>query len=311
MTTGLTSLSLDCVILQPRQAQQGGGLGTSQLLLTLVRLTALQELTLHSIKGDWLQQLAPHSALTASSNLRELDFSNSSIPGAAWAHVFPACRQLPQLVELSAGRQGDHVSDFDSAGILSLVRCCPALEDVNMSAARGASLAPFTSLTALTLLSLACSMVTATNGHLATLTQLRELFCTVEQAPGMQNGEEGTAYGLQHLVPLTALTGLAELYCAYFQAIPEEEEQHEELLYLSDKVRVVVRRPAYCSAFGGLPQRLRDTLVPVWDVCVGGWFGGVQVWRCAGGACLPAVHPMCWLQASAHQPATLPDTARS
>jgi hypothetical protein len=56
MTTGLTRVYLESVTLQPEQTQQGGGSGTSQLLQLLARLTALQELRLDSVDGEWPQQ---------------------------------------------------------------------------------------------------------------------------------------------------------------------------------------------------------------------------------------------------------------
>lgn len=82
-------------------------MGTAQLLQLLVRLTALQELELAYLHGDWPQQLSAQSGLTASSNLRQLTITNhrcssSGAEGVSWSHVFPAGRRLPHLRVLKA-----------------------------------------------------------------------------------------------------------------------------------------------------------------------------------------------------------------
>jgi hypothetical protein len=176
-------------------------------------------------------------------------------------HLFPAGRQLPRLLNFRALNRERGPPALDSEDIMSLVRCCPALTDVNMPAARGASLAPLTSLTALSRLSFGCSKDTATDGHLAALTQLQHLDFTVVWTPDNDFGEE-TPYGLQHLVPLTALTGLTELSsCVYNEE--NEEEPQDVLVYARNQVSLIgtvrlwARRPAYCSALGCLPQALR------------------------------------------------------
>jgi hypothetical protein len=211
MTTGLTSLYLHHIDLQPIQAQQDGDLGASQLLQLLVRLTALRELSLEQIGGSWPQQASAYSALTASSSLQQLWVNACQLQGAVWAHVFPVGRQLPQLHVLSAWLNGgsDRAS-FGSADITRLVSCCPGVEDLRIDLCADASLAPLQSLTALTSLNIVGPVSPAViSSDLAALTQLQDLGLTVSR-PAAGVGEDAPR-GLQHLVPLTALTGLTEL----------------------------------------------------------------------------------------------------
>jgi hypothetical protein len=208
MTTGLTKLSLYNVALQPHQAQQDSKLGAAQLLQLLARLTALRVLTLTTIKGHWpQQQLSQYSALTASSNLQELQCNNSNIPGAALAHVFPAGRQLPNLQRFflhSAIEQP--LAAFDSLGIARLASCCPAVEDLNFTPAADVSLAPLKSLSALTHLHIGPVSPAVIRSDLTALAQLQSLDVSVS-LPAAGAGED-VSPGLQHLLPLTALTGL-------------------------------------------------------------------------------------------------------
>jgi hypothetical protein len=209
MTTGLTRVYLESVTLQPRQAQQDSELGAAQLLQVLARLTALRQLTLERSTGEWpQQQLSTYSALTASSNLQELHIGDNSIPAAAWAHVFPAGRKLPHLHSLDA----EGPSRLGSAGIDRLASCCPALQRATIDTRAEASLAPFTSLTALTSLELRNSPVSpaAIRSDLAALSQLQLLqFKFSQPAPG----PDGVAASvLQQLAPLTALTGLTRFW---------------------------------------------------------------------------------------------------
>jgi hypothetical protein len=204
MTTGLTRLCLERVTLLP---QQDSELGASQLLQLLARQTALRELKLKCIEGDWpQQQLAQqHSALTASSNLQTLRVNNCDMQGAVWAHMFPAGRQLPQLRLIRAEsyrRQG--TSPFGAADITRLVSCCPAVEELHLEPGADASLAPLQSLTALTSLHIRSVSPAAIWSDLAALTQLQSL----DVRTALAAAGAGLSTELQHLVPLTALTGL-------------------------------------------------------------------------------------------------------
>jgi hypothetical protein len=202
LTTGLTRLSLEDIILQP----ESGPLGVSQLLQLLAQLTALRDLSLSSIEGDWpQQQLAQYSALTASSNLQELRMYDCDIPGAAWLHVLPAGRKLPQLRLFSRWEYGR--AACGAADIARLISCCPAVEDLNFTPAADASLAPLQSLSALTRLVIHEVSPAVIRSDLTALSQLRSLLCFL---PAAAPAGEATSSELQHLVPLTALTGLTE-----------------------------------------------------------------------------------------------------
>jgi hypothetical protein len=206
-TTCLTMLALDQVDLQPSEAQQDSALGAAQLLQVLARCVALQELRVNIADACWpQQQLSPYSALTASSHLQQLHISNSdsSIPGAAWAHVFPAGRTLPNLLRVTMRQYDDHPpAGFDSTAIARLASCCPAVEDLTFRLAADASLFPLQSLTALTCLHIGPISPAVISSDLAALSQLRSLYM---YGAGLNASDQ-----LQQLLPLTALTGLTEL----------------------------------------------------------------------------------------------------
>jgi hypothetical protein len=132
ITTGLTRFHLSYVSLEPRQVQQGGAPGTSQLLQLLARLTALRHLDLKRTYGNWPQQLSAHSALTASSKLEVLQIRSTGMQGTVWQHVFPAGRKLPKLRSLTAL---ESEAPFASAHITGLVSCCTALESLEFGVA--------------------------------------------------------------------------------------------------------------------------------------------------------------------------------
>jgi hypothetical protein len=210
MTAGLTRLNIENVTLRPIQAQQDGDLGASQLLQLLARLTALRELNLEQIGGSWPQQASAYSALTASSNLQELLIDTWRISAAAWAHVFPVGRQLPQLHSFSAaGFGGNDRAPFGRADITRLVSCCPEMTDLRIDLCARVSLAPLQSLTALTSLTVDLVSPAVIHSDLTSLTQLHRL--AILDLPPAAGVGEGAPRGLQHLVPLTALTGLTEL----------------------------------------------------------------------------------------------------
>lgn len=188
-------------------------LGTSQLLQVLGRLSDLCDLDLQNIFGEWpKQQLSAYSALTASSNLQQLVVSGCNVPGAPWAHVFPAGRRLPQLHSISAARyDGRGPSPMRSTAIDRLVSCCPALKQLHIDIGADLSLTPLQSLTALTSLRLEVGPVSPAviSSDLAALTQLEDLrFKLAGPAAGP---DKIGGSGLQYLVPLTALTALTSL----------------------------------------------------------------------------------------------------
>lgn len=77
---------------------------------------------------------AAYAALTASSNLQQLDIRYSAVTEGAWEHMFPAGRLLPQLQELTiTGVRGP--SGCRSAAAFEgsrLVSCCPGLKVLRM-----------------------------------------------------------------------------------------------------------------------------------------------------------------------------------
>jgi hypothetical protein len=233
MTTGLTRLCLQEVSLQPEQTQQGGALGTSQLLLLLSRLTALRELKLFELYGDWpQQQLAQFSALTASSNLQELWIRDCDMPGAAWVHMFPAGRQLPKLHTVTMDWDDDNPpAAFDSTAIARLASCCLAVKGLVFTPAADASVAPLKSLSALTHVSIGSVSPAAIRSDLTALTQLQSLEVSV-LLPAAGAGEDASS-GLQHLLPLTALSRLQTLVVyGKWRAAGADEDAPSELQHL-------------------------------------------------------------------------------
>jgi hypothetical protein len=255
VSTGLTRLYLGDVTLQPSQAQQDSALGVFQLLQLLARLTALRELGLENIAGEWPQQSAAYSALTASSNLHKLRVL-TSMRDAVWVHVFPASRKLPHLCDFLSLTSADSDAEARQSCALSLDTlarlgsCCPDLQCLRFIPLVGeqddeeaAFVAPLQRLTALTDLHLefldpvACARLTA-------LTQLKDLRLTVPPAAGVDDAEGVTSMCAQHLVPLTALTGLTWLATCH--------EQYDDGwdLDLCDRVSIHVTRTGVCVHAG-------------------------------------------------------------
>jgi hypothetical protein len=250
MTAGLTSLSLSYVNLEPRQAQQGGALGASQLLQLLARLSALWTLELRGMVGDWPQQPALYSALTSSINLRVLHIRDCNIPGAAWAHAFPVGLQLPDLHTFNVRWAYYHrPAALDSAAIARLASCCPAVKDLHIDPCADASLAPLQSLSALTSLDIGRASLAAISSDLPALTQLINLSIF---GGGRVAGIGLTASDrLQRLLPLSALTGLTRVHhgscCLWL------ESKVSDWLDLHDRMTVVStcgpsKQPACCCA---------------------------------------------------------------
>lgn len=222
MATSLTRLSLEYATLQPSDST----LGASQLLQVLARLPALRLLELRNISGQWPQQLPAYSALTASSNVQELVACGCDVPGAAWAHAFPASRQLPHLWRFE-GRPHDEPykcpgpGPFDSTGIIRLASCCPALDTLGITS-EDASLAPLHPLTALTSLRVGPLSPAVISSHLAALSQLQELYVSVADR------DDDTPAWHQHLVPLTALRNLTHICCLLDVDSEEDEKEFQE-----------------------------------------------------------------------------------
>jgi hypothetical protein len=78
----------------------------AQLAQLLSHLQPLQQLTnlnlAHSLTADEQDSppAAAYAALTASSKLQHLDLTCCTLQAGAWQHMFPAGRQLPQLLSL-------------------------------------------------------------------------------------------------------------------------------------------------------------------------------------------------------------------
>jgi hypothetical protein len=73
------------------------------------------------------------SVLTASSRLQHLNISMCRLPTAAWHHILPAGRQLPQLRELKLQHLMQPSGYIASAPEGScLVSCCPKLQSLEM-----------------------------------------------------------------------------------------------------------------------------------------------------------------------------------
>jgi hypothetical protein len=115
---------------------RGAAAGFALLLSHLQHMQQLTSLCLDDRLTDELGDTVPasaYSALTASSNLRELDIYSCTLPADVWQHMFPAGRLLPHLHQL------DLVSiKQPSGGAIPvpegsrLVSCCPALRVLDM-----------------------------------------------------------------------------------------------------------------------------------------------------------------------------------
>lgn len=125
--------------LQHLELQGGNIAGQEQgaaALLSEVR--TLQQLTSLNL-GDLLQWAAPsltaYSALTASSCLRTLDFSDwcsFDVDDSVWQHIFPVGRQRPILQVLLARNLSNVLCT--APAIERMVSCCPNLRRVILPA---------------------------------------------------------------------------------------------------------------------------------------------------------------------------------
>lgn len=111
----------------------GGGTGLS----ALQALACLQHLDLHSaeVEGQGNMTAADVAALTASNQLTYLDLGRVLAAGD-YKHMFPEGCVRPQLRALTATMQ--LLSDHEA--VRALVRCCPQLEDIDLSDGKGTRL---------------------------------------------------------------------------------------------------------------------------------------------------------------------------
>jgi len=122
---GLHSITLDVVYFRPAELLQAW-------------LRQQQQLTHFCLQGPLFRHqsspefdVALFGAITASTSLRVLDLQQLRLPKAAWPHLFPANRLLPQLKVLQApsewtGRVGS--APLEAADAAALARCCPTLQ---------------------------------------------------------------------------------------------------------------------------------------------------------------------------------------
>jgi hypothetical protein len=261
LSTGLTSLDLKEVVLEPYEHVNEDALGATQLLQVLARLTALQTLRIFSIGGDLPQELSLFSALTASSNLQHLQLSGF-VKSRAWTHMLPAGRMLPQLRTFTAlasvfyEQQDYDVFAQSPADVSRIVSSCPGLQEVCYRPWPGhdACIDPLQSLTALTKLHI-CSTQRDAVCSLAALTRLQDLEVSV--VPDRVRLDMTDVMKHKHLVPLTALTALTRLATSldpdgsrgHWLEWYEEHQVPEQAAIeftLQDKVRVYV-----CCRFQG------------------------------------------------------------
>jgi hypothetical protein len=134
-----------------------------------------------------------------------------------WAHVFPAERELLHLrtftcYNLPADEEDEHLYALSPAALADYSSCCPGLQQLNFIAPADESFAPLRSLIALTGLCLYFEAIQpAAVRSLSALTLLQSLELPVDLAAVDGSGQDATTGRLQHLVPLTALTGLTRL----------------------------------------------------------------------------------------------------
>jgi hypothetical protein len=123
---------------------------------------------------------ASYAALTASSKLQQLNISISTMPAGVWQHMFPAGKQLPNLLSLSIA----YVRQF-AGGIAQdpegsrLVSCCPSLQYLEMASLLCSAelLAPLQGLSALQ--ALHCSWGDATAEVVQAVCQLTGLYAAL------------------------------------------------------------------------------------------------------------------------------------
>ena len=110
--------------------------GVEELLSQLRHQQQLTHLQLHSRALSLYRDRLPaaaFSALTASTQLQHLNIGPSRLPAGALEHLFPAGRQLPNLLSLDISAGQLLTRQWAAAPQGSrLVSCCPGLQSLNV-----------------------------------------------------------------------------------------------------------------------------------------------------------------------------------
>jgi hypothetical protein len=131
----------------------------------LSHLQPLQQLTYLGLKDTlWDNEqdnptAAAYAGLTASSKPQHLDLAGCRLPAGVWQHMFPADRQLPQLLSLQVKGVKQPAGGAATAPEGSLLAsCCPGLQELGMEGLQVGLgwLAPLQGLTGLHTLRLGC-----------------------------------------------------------------------------------------------------------------------------------------------------------
>jgi hypothetical protein len=208
--TGLQELNVDCDV-------QGPAEGPGSFLFGMARLQHLTDLLLAISSPVWPLACPAYSALTASSNLVNLEMVDTYFPPGIWSHVFPAAHKLPHLTCLTLRSLVDDVNhgvffphpEWGAADLSSLVSSCPGLCSVeSMYLQPGLHVSELHKLSALKYIDV----------HLASI----DLLPVVEGIKGLAVATQLQSLCLDtdcaelvgaHLLPLTSLTALTNLSC--------------------------------------------------------------------------------------------------
>lgn len=166
----------------------------AELLALLPQLQQLTHLGLVDTRGLFSCPAAAFSALTSSSSLQELVLHGvQHSTGDVWQHVFPPKVQLTRLQKICISRVRPHL---DSAQLAAVVRCCPSVQDLNITDA----LAPAVSVVPLLQLGNTLTKLSFTmhDPHAAAVVQLT----------GLQDLSVVSHMSLEALRSLTALQRL-------------------------------------------------------------------------------------------------------
>jgi hypothetical protein len=171
-----------------------GAAGVAQLLSHLQPMQQLSRLSLYGSMQHGEEGSLPataFAAITASSQLQEIDISDNVLPAGVWQHLFPAGRRLPHLtcLEMSDVRVAAVRGGAASAAEISrLVSCCPGLQSLDlMGFSRSVPLlGPLQRLSGLHTLHIEVVEPTAAQGFIegVCLTGLRELDVSVFDMAG-------------------------------------------------------------------------------------------------------------------------------
>jgi hypothetical protein len=179
----------------------------------LQRLSRLSALCLVPVPGlHWPPPGPAYSALTANTNLVQLELLGTNCPQGVWQYVFPAAHKLPHLAYLEL-QDADGVDASAPAPVWSavdinrLVTCCPSLSDiVNLSLQPGLHVSALQQLTALTRMEVFYNA----NDHAVFSESVRGL-AAISQLKVLDVKQVSLAFKLASLLPLTSLTALTDL----------------------------------------------------------------------------------------------------